>query len=586
MNNETQWVQPTPLRGNRSNLIDFPVNALPPILREMAFAISRTTLSDVSMAATSILSSVSYCFSGQFRIVGKKGHSEPLVIDSLIVAEASFKKSPVMKLVAKPYQDYVQEYNEKNKALILEHQAKKKVIANKLAALEKKADADTKEMSDLAMELSSITNADFRRIIVDDITPESLVRQLAINGTLLMMSDEAGSLGNFNGRYSANGAPNLDLLLKSWNGETFISDRITRESVILYKPYVSICLACQPYIWDSMIGNMAFRGSGFLARLVYCFPKDLRGTRKYNTEPIPDELSERYQKLIYALLNYKFQRFELHQADEKLLFLDEKAKDEYVFLHDQFVEKQLVTDMAFCADWGGKFHGLVLRICGILHCIKTVLNGEKPDEVKVSHDTMCNAIEIGHYFRLQAIYAYGLGDTDNQTLQAERIVAKIRSKNITQIRQNDLYKLCRCKLILGGVEIPFSLGLLGHSDADVLLHAVADALLGALALGDIGKHFPDNDPQYAGADSMVLLRHVVGLIQKEGYQVGNLDATILCQKPKLADYILQMRENIADCCGVPVSAVSVKATTEEKLGFTGAGQGIAVHAVALLERMA
>lgn len=142
------------------------------------------------------------------------------------------------------------------------------------------------------------------------------------------------------------------------------------------------------------------------------------------------------------------------------------------------------------------------------------------------------------------------------------------------------------KLILGGVEIPFSLGLLGHSDADVLLHAVADALLGALALGDIGKHFPDNDPQYAGADSMVLLRHVVGLIQKEGYQVGNLDATILCQKPKLADYILQMRENIADCCGVPVSAVSVKATTEEKLGFTGAGQGIAVHTVALLERMA
>lgn len=142
------------------------------------------------------------------------------------------------------------------------------------------------------------------------------------------------------------------------------------------------------------------------------------------------------------------------------------------------------------------------------------------------------------------------------------------------------------KLILGGVEIPFSLGLLGHSDADVLLHAVADALLGALALGDIGKHFPDNDPQYAGADSMVLLRHVVGLIQKECYQVGNLDATILCQKPKLADYILQMRENIADCCGMPVSAVSVKATTEEKLGFTGASQGIAVHAVALLERMA
>lgn len=151
-------------------------------------------------------------------------------------------------------------------------------------------------------------------------------------------------------------------------------------------------------------------------------------------------------------MDHKFQRFELHQTDEKLLFLDEKAKDEYVFLHDHFVEKQLVTDMAFCADWGGKFHGLVLRICGILHCIKTMLNGEKPDEVKVSHDTMCNAIEIGHYFRLQAIYAYGLGDTDNQTLQAERIVAKIRSKNISKIRQNDLYKLCHCKLFKNAQE--------------------------------------------------------------------------------------------------------------------------------------
>lgn len=187
MNNENQWESPTPLRGNRSNLIEFPVNALPPILREMAYAIARTTSTDVSMAATAILSSVSYCFSGQFRIIGKKDHSEPLVIDSLIVAEASFKKSPVMKLVSQPYQDYVQEYNEKNKALILENQAKKKVLANKLSALEKNPDADTKEMSDLSLELGKITNADFRRIIVDDITPESLVRQLAINGTLLMM---------------------------------------------------------------------------------------------------------------------------------------------------------------------------------------------------------------------------------------------------------------------------------------------------------------------------------------------------------------------------------------------------------------
>lgn len=141
------------------------------------------------------------------------------------------------------------------------------------------------------------------------------------------------------------------------------------------------------------------------------------------------------------------------------------------------------------------------------------------------------------------------------------------------------------KLILGGVEIPFERGLLGHSDADVLLHAISDALLGAVALGDISKHFPDTDPCYAGANSMLLLKEVVRLVRNEGYQVGNLDATILCQRPKLAGFIAAMRENIAACCEIPVSDVSVKATTEEKLGFTGSGEGIAVHAVALLEHI-
>ncbi|MDD6269322.1 MAG: 2-C-methyl-D-erythritol 2,4-cyclodiphosphate synthase [Oscillospiraceae bacterium] len=138
------------------------------------------------------------------------------------------------------------------------------------------------------------------------------------------------------------------------------------------------------------------------------------------------------------------------------------------------------------------------------------------------------------------------------------------------------------KLILGGVDIPYEKGLLGHSDADVLLHAIADALLGALALGDIGKHFPDTDPKYAGADSLKLLSHVAGLVKENGYAVGNVDATILCQKPKLAPHIVTMRENIAKALGCDTDAVSVKATTEEKLGFTGSGEGIAAHCVALV----
>ena len=138
------------------------------------------------------------------------------------------------------------------------------------------------------------------------------------------------------------------------------------------------------------------------------------------------------------------------------------------------------------------------------------------------------------------------------------------------------------KLILGGVEIPFEKGLLGHSDADVLLHAVSDALLGAAAKGDIGVLFPDNDDRFRGADSLELLKEVVRQLHADGFTVGNIDATVLCQRPKLRPYIDIMRQNIADACTIPVTAVSVKATTEEGLGFTGSGEGIAAHAVCLL----
>ena len=141
------------------------------------------------------------------------------------------------------------------------------------------------------------------------------------------------------------------------------------------------------------------------------------------------------------------------------------------------------------------------------------------------------------------------------------------------------------RLILGGVEIPFERGLLGHSDADVLTHAVMDALLGAAALGDIGKLFPDSDPAYEGADSLELLGRVARALGENGYKVGNVDATVLAQRPKLAPHIPLMRERLAAAMGTDPGRVSVKATTEEGLGFTGAGEGIAAHAVALVEEV-
>ncbi len=149
----------------------------------------------------------------------------------------------------------------------------------------------------------------------------------------------------------------------------------------------------------------------------------------------------------------------------------------------------------------------------------------------------------------------------------------------------DIHKLVPGrKLILGGVEIPFEKGLIGHSDADVLLHAITDALLGALALGDIGQHFPDNDPKYKGADSRVLLKYCYGLILEQGYKLVNLDATIVAERPKLMQYLPKIRETIATDLSAEIDQVSIKATTSEKMGFVGREEGISATAVVLIEK--
>ena len=150
----------------------------------------------------------------------------------------------------------------------------------------------------------------------------------------------------------------------------------------------------------------------------------------------------------------------------------------------------------------------------------------------------------------------------------------------------DVHKLVEGRrLILGGVDIPYEKGLLGHSDADVLLHAISDSLLGAAALGDIGKHFPDTDAAYKNADSLVLLKRVTELLLSAGYRASNVDATVIAQAPKLAMHIEQMRKNIASALGTELCDISVKATTEERLGFTGRGEGISAHAVCIIEKI-
>ena len=181
------------------------------------------------------------------------------------------------------------------------------------------------------------------------------------------------------------------------------------------------------------------------------------------------------------------------------------------------------------------------------------------------------------------------GDYANYKITTREDLPRPEQKEEHKMRIGHGYDVHRLvegrKLILGGVEVPYEKGLLGHSDADVLAHAVMDAVLGAAALGDIGQHFPDTAKEYEGADSLALARRVAEILREHGYRIENIDSTILCQRPKLASYIPAMRQKLADAFGMPVDAVSVKATTEEHLGFTGEGLGIAAHAVALIEKL-
>ncbi len=197
LNDYNQWVQPTSLRPDGINLLKFPVNALPPILRDMVQAIATTTSTDVAMAGTALISSVSYCFSGVYRMLGKHDHTEPLVIDALTIAEPSFKKSPVISAIKRPFSQFTHDWNQ-NKTDIFKCHAERKILESQLIALEKKDGVTTDEIADLQTQISNIQENNFRRIVVDDVTPEALVRLLYENKSLLMISDEAGMLGNFN----------------------------------------------------------------------------------------------------------------------------------------------------------------------------------------------------------------------------------------------------------------------------------------------------------------------------------------------------------------------------------------------------
>ena len=437
MQNE-EWTKPKPLRMDKEMLPEFPVNCLPSVIKAMTLSVAETTSTDTAMTATALLSALSYCFSGVYRMYGKEDHSEPITLYSLILANPAERKSPVMRFVKSPFLSFNDEFNNAHKEEIYASQEEHNKIEKEIRKMQESGEYDANDIAEKRASLDSISNLVFRRICVDDITPEALVDRLEENGSLLMMSDEAGVFKNFGGRYS-NGTPNVDLILKCWGGEMFIKDRCKSDPVVLSKPYLSVCLCGQPYILDELMNNSAFISSGLVARFLYCFPKSKVGSRSYDTQPVDSRITEAYQKLVYGSMQYKFG----YIGDEIPLRFDNDARKTFAGYYDTAIEPVLLTEFAECPDWGGKFHGLILRLCGLLHCIKCISEGVKPEERAVDMMTLGAAIDIAVFYKTQARYAYGLIGGDGSIASAEYILKRLRANAVTEITGRELLHLCR-----------------------------------------------------------------------------------------------------------------------------------------------
>ena len=439
MTDNRKWTVPQTLKEERSSFKPYPAASLPNVLQGMTASVSVTTSTDISMAATAALSAVSHCFSGVYRMYGKADHSEPILLYSLILASPAERKSPVMRFIKKPFIEFARDFNESRKLQIYTSQEQAAMLRNEITEMQTKGGSPD-EIAFRRTQLDSMEIERFRRVCIDDVTPEALVKLMNDNETMLMMSDEAGVFKNFGGRYQ-NGVANLDLMLKCWGGESYQKDRCSGEPIYLERPYLSVCLCGQPYILTELMENRAFVSSGMLARFIYCFPRSFVGMRDYNTRDVQPEYITAYDKLVKDALAAKYSRKK--GTPETPLYFDDEAKTEFAKYYNKTIEPSLLTDFADCPDWGGKFHGLILRLCGLLHCIKCIEGGAKPEDERVTLVTLMEAIDIAEYYKLQAIYAYTLNTAGAVSDTAEYVLGKLKAKHITRISSRELLRLCR-----------------------------------------------------------------------------------------------------------------------------------------------
>lgn len=435
------------VRNKEKMLLPFPVGCLPDEIKPYVKAVAESLQVPVDMVSSLVLVVMSLCIQGKFWINVKPDWIESLNLYVVVVGRPSERKSPTLKEVTRPIFRYVDEENERRKPEIAEYELKKKIINGKLKVIQEalsKKNSKTKytmqDALDCQKELEELEEVKLLRLIVDDVTPEALVKAMKENDErMAIISAEGGVFGMMAGRYSNN--TNIDIFLKGYSGEYYSSIRVGREGADLRHPYLTIGLAVQPQVITDIMDNKDFRGKGLLARFLYTVPNTRVGERTYRTKEVSPFVRKEYEDLCKELLDIPdgFDRF------IKLSPEADKLAEEYYL----WIEHQLTNELEEIEDWAGKLHGNTMRIAGVLHVIKHKANSIN---VLLEEDTMRSAIEIGKYYLEHSKAAFDImGLSDPPEVQdAKYIISRLeqndfndKNDKINSISKRDALRMCQ-----------------------------------------------------------------------------------------------------------------------------------------------
>jgi len=439
------WEAPKPLEATVS-APPFPISSLPETLRAFALAVAEHTQTPIDMSAVASLGVSSTCLQGKYLVQGKIGHTEPLNNYYVEVAKPGERKSAVCAIFEEPIKAYEKRKNE-TFALDIAHSANiRQVLEKEMEALKNAVAKGKKTYADMEAkqeELSKHQDIKPIRLICGDVTPEALTSLLADNhGRMAMFSAEGGIFDILKGLYSQ--VTNIDTFLKAHCGDSIRVDRKGRQAEFIEKPCLTTVLFIQPDVLRELVGNDTFRGRGLVARFLYAFPQSTVGNRKYKTQPIPQEVEQRYRQLCEDMLD-------VQQKEPKLLTLSEEAEA----LSERFynaLEPRLGKDgdLEHMADWAGKLHGAVLRLAGLLHVVEGVSANGK-DYADIPHDftqaitgqSMAAAVELGQYFLSHAIACYGICGGSEAERGAVYILERLKKHQPQQFTARDILRLCK-----------------------------------------------------------------------------------------------------------------------------------------------